>query len=398
MSEAVRAIETWEQLLRDDTQPLLEEIARSDIRAASVLARLRREWSFEVVAACIELVKARAKARAKFAHPERMFADVAGVEQSTSEGVATHKALRFRRAAPERIVDLCCGIGGDTMAIADIAPTLGVDLDPLRAWMAARNAGCETECADIASVSTADTVAHLDPDRRVGGRRVWRLADYRPGPETIERVVRESVGAAIKLGPGIDFDELPEPDATEIEIIGDRGTLVQAVLWSGTLAEQPGRRTATRLPEGVSLTGVPQLIPVQPTPDAWLHAVDPAIERTDLVGVLCEHVGCDAALHHRLGLLTSDTPSASPWLTSFELLAEMPWRVKTVKSWLQEHDGGVVTIRTRGGAVETVKAQRQLRGRGETPYTVFVLRVGKKVRALITRPSCASEAPASEPG
>jgi len=46
---------------------------------------------------------------------------------------------------------------------------------------------------------------------------------------------------------------------------------------------------------------------------------------------------------------------------------------------------GVVEVKTRGGAVDPDRAQRRLRGPGETPFTVFVLRWDRQIIAMVTR-------------
>ncbi len=102
--------------------------------------------------------------------------------------------------------------------------------------------------------------------------------------------------------------------------------------------------------------------------------------------MLCEQEDL-ASIHPQLGLLTSDRPEAcdSPWLTPFELAVQMPWRAKKVRRWLAGQDAGVVEVKTRGGAVDPEKARRELRGKGQTPFTVFVLRRGRKLVAYVTR-------------
>ncbi|MGH3867633.1 MAG: hypothetical protein ACRDQ4_16155 [Pseudonocardiaceae bacterium] len=56
----------------------------------------------------------------------------------TSEVIARHRARRFEGAA--RVADLCCGIGGDLLALAGRRDVLAVDRDPLHLRMATLNA------------------------------------------------------------------------------------------------------------------------------------------------------------------------------------------------------------------------------------------------------------------
>ncbi|MCZ6834544.1 MAG: hypothetical protein O7G85_02105 [Planctomycetota bacterium] len=385
-------IKLWGLLLQPQTAPLLDALQRDPEITSSNLMRLRKDWDASLINVAIELLRARVKARAKFTNTDRLVADVVGMEQASSELVALHKAQRFASIQPDRIVDLCCGIGGDAMSLQPVAPVLAIDADPLRAWMAGENAQCDTESRDVQTFSLNDAVFHLDPSRRdessTNPRRHWRFEEYQPGPEYIAQLLRDNHDGAIKLGPGVDLEALEKLTSIpmEIEIINERGTLTQAVLWSGKLAFNPGRRTATMLSEDsqvVQFTGTPQN-PEFGELKNWIHAIDPALERAGLMGTLAQELGM-ASLHPQLGLLTSERNLESPWLTSFRVEKEMPWRLKNVKAWLQSEQAGIVEVKTRGGAVNPDKVQAQLRGGGTQAFTVFVLRFGAKVRALCCR-------------
>ncbi|HRP61663.1 MAG TPA: class I SAM-dependent methyltransferase [Phycisphaerales bacterium] len=353
-----------------------------------------------MVHAAIELTRARQRSTVKFPHRADLIADIAGLEQATSDRVAEHKAKRFAKAMPSRIVDLCCGIGGDAMRLQTICPVIAIDRDPLRAWMAAQNARCKTIATDVESLDlhelreTTGTLFHIDPSRRdedAGSKRAWKLHEYRPGPAFLRRLLAISPDGAIKLGPGVDFDtliDLAPTHTAEVEVINENGALVQAILWCGKLAECPGERTATRLDAtgAVRYSGVPSPIPQSASAafTGYLLVPDPAIERAGLVGTLAIELGIQSPFPP-LGLLCADAPPDSPWFAAFEVLDEMPWRIPTIRAWLKANDGGIVEVKTRGGAVETDKAQLELRGSGNTIYAVFGLRMGRSRKAVITR-------------
>lgn len=380
---AATVIDIWQRLLEPEAARLLVEVsAHPDIRPKTI-ARLRREYPAELVAAAIELSAARRKASAKFPARGNLVADVTGVEQASSACAAAHKARRFAEARADRVIDLCCGIGGDAMALARGAEVVAVDRDPLRVWMTRENTDCRAVAADVSGLALKGRYFHLDPSRRenIGGRtnrRRYRYADYQPGPAYVDELMRRCPHGAVKLGPGVAFDALP---AGEIEVIGEHGRLVQAVLWTGRLAR--AERSATRLPEGVTISGSPRPPEVSEY-GRYLFAVDAAVERAGLTGLLAEQLGV-ASIHPELGLLTADEPIDSPWLVAFEVIQRMPWHQRKVREWLAAHDGGVVEVKTRGGAVDANAVQRQLRGDGSTPFTVFVLRMGRQVVTFVTR-------------
>src|SRR5436309_7280206 len=80
------------------------------------ISHLRKFHPPARVAAAIELLNLRVRARAKFSRADEMFFTREGLEQSSSEAVAKWGAARFPEGAT--ILDLCCGIGGDAVALA----------------------------------------------------------------------------------------------------------------------------------------------------------------------------------------------------------------------------------------------------------------------------------------
>lgn len=384
----------WKRLLEPANAPLRAAAAAIDATDVAAVARIRTGHDPDLVAAALRLAAARRDATRKFPDRPELVADPEGVEQSSSAALAAHKAARFRRTAERGpILDLCCGIGGDAMQLATAGPLLGVDLDPLRAWMCAENAGCPTRVADVADLPVAGALVHLDPERRdpATGRRLLRYADCRPGPAVIARIVAESDGAAIKLGPGVDPAELPGSGRSELEFISEGGTLVQAVLWSGALAEHPGARRATRLPEGVTLVGTPAPLPGATSCGAWISKPDPALERAGLVALAIEGLPL-GELAAGLGIVTGPVPGPAPWFDACRVIEQIPWRLRPLRARLAALGAGEVVVRTRGGAVDADEAARQLRGSGDRRFVVYGLRLGRRRVAIIAHPPDAAPA------
>lgn len=378
-------LSTWRKLAAPEMQPLRDAAAQITPENVNEIAQLRKSYAPELVQAAIDLARAREKAVRKFPqHAQQLIADAMGVEQASSLAVAAHKAKRYAGICPgETVVDLCCGIGGDAIAMTQAGVhVLAVDHNPLRAWMTQQNAHCAAAAADVTTLNLHNQVLHLDPARRTSAGRVWRLSDYQPGLDAITALLRDNLDMGIKLSPGVNLEELPWTG--EIEFISEAGKLVQAMLWTGRLAQHS--HTATLIsPSGevTTLSGEPDFAPLGDL-DQYIFTVDPAVERAGLLCVLADSLGL-CSVHPKLGLLTGSAPIVSPWLTGFKLIHQMPWRAKRVRQWLLDQGAGIVEVKTRGKAVDPDHVQKQLRCPGNTPYTVFIHRWDHQLVALITQ-------------
>lgn len=368
------------------------------------LAALRKAWPQGVVAVAVENARARNRAASKLdpALVERLYADEQGVMVASASLAAAYKASRFAQAGLPAS-DLCCGIGADAFEMVRSGVTvIAVDQDPVRAWMAAANAGCESETGDVGSPEWLDRVAgglvHLDPSRRDSSKRRHDYESYRPGPPAIAAILEAAAGACVKLGPGVDLSLLPEPEGSHLEFVSEHGRLTQALLWTGSLTtstELPtGHRRATLLPSGKSFSALPGPLidagdwydtdgPTNPVL-RYLYEADPTLERPGLLGPFAGTLGV-RPIHPAVGLLTSEALIESPWLTTFEVLDTMPWRTKAVRSRLHELGAGVVAVKTRAKLVDPDALQKTLRGKGDEELVVFILKLGAKATAIIAR-------------
>ncbi len=372
----------WHHLLTPPGQHLLTLCHGLDLGTPASIERLRRHASPEQVAAAIELTRARSEGLAKFGPAiHTMICDREGVQMASSPAIADYKSQRFKHLLNHTdILDLCSGIGADTMALtaAGLDP-LAVDLDPVRAWMTEQNAACRTLIGDVASLSLPCIPLHIDPQRRVSAShsRIPTLADLTPEPGILWRLVFEHPACCVKLFPGVPFEHLPPG---EIELISENRRLRQALLWTGPLAQHA--RSATTFPTGDTIAGRPGPAPLGPIKQ-FIFAIDPAVERAELIGHLAGTLDLHTP-HPASGLLTGSALIASPFLTAFEVIEFMPWSLARVREALASRGAGIVEIKTRGGVVDPDIIQHKLRGNGSLALTVFILRFDRQLSAIIT--------------
>lgn len=374
----------WRRFAAGGLDGLAQRAARIDPGDVSAVARLRRDHPADEVRVALQLAEGRRRLAGKVEDPSRWLADSDGAQMATDRLIAAHKARRFARSDRE-VIDLCSGIGADARELARVAPVRCVEIDPSRAIMCGHNTGREVIERDASAEDVAGLLVHMDPARRDSAGRLARLADLVPGPEVIGRVVRESAGAGVKLMPGVDradLQGLATGVAGELEHISLRGRMSQAVWWTGELAGTTAR--ATMIDEGVSetLSGEPTPAGGDGSIDAWLYAVNPAAERAGLLPALAESLGV-REVFAGVGVLTSPDRRPSPWLTGFRVLERMPWRAERVREAVAGLGGGLVEVKTRGGAANPDRAQLALRGEGDRTLTVFVLRFGSRVQAIV---------------
>ncbi len=386
--------EAW-VLNEEPGQRLLAEVARVAEPLPADITRWRKLAPPHVVAAALRLAASRSRAQAKFSRGERMWLDPVGLEQATGEAVARHKAGRF--ACPV-VVDLCAGIGGDSVALAQGAKVLAVDSDHgmcrRLAWNAAVYdvADRVLPCQSRAETFTIPPGAwiHIDPDRRASGKeRARHLAGYTPGLESIRRLVRLAPGGAIKLSPASDFSAHFGGPGFEIELISLQGECKEATVWFGAAATC--RLRATRLPENVTwtdhdggMTGFLR-IPVAPI-SAFVYDPDPALLRSALLDSFAAAHGL-SRIAADIDYLTADRLVNTPFLTPFAVQSVHHLDIKQLRRLVAEQDLGPIEIKMRGLDIAPETLRTQLRPRGAHPATLILAGgMGPAIVILARRP------------
>lgn len=376
------------RLLRE-SPAILEMISTETDSGLGLQARLRKLYPNDLVRAALSLHELRLKARSKFSRAAAMWFDRKGFEQSTSEAIARHKAMRFEGA----VWDLCCGIGGDSLALAGRCDVTAVDLNTttcLRAeWnaeaygVAARLKTLDVDVTSVIEQIGATDLIHIDPDRRPGaGGRVSRVEDYEPGLPFLHGLMDHCRGGAIKVGPASNFGGKFE--AVEIELISLDGECKEATIWFGALAGTAPFR-ATALPSGETIAGHPLEISVPLAPlGRFIYDPDPAVVRSGLVDLVAHRHGLkrlDGAEEY----LTSDTLVDSAFVTPFEVLADLPNNERDYRNWLRKSDFGQIEIKCRHIPIQADAVRRRLPLPGDQPGVLIFARCDGKARAILGR-------------
>ncbi len=398
---------------------LAEQAAAGEPLGAKQIARLRAAFGAEPARWLVEFAAAQAKAAEKFGSGIWLSTQ-RGIQQATDRRTAAYKAARFPVGVG--VCDLCCGIGGDAMALMARGPVAAVDQDAVLAPMAAANlrearhrpaAGGESPSRWAGAAVTVAAVqrwlplppgqlVHLDPDRRPGERRTVDPQHYQPPLATLERFVAEAAGAAVKLAPAATLPEAWNARC-EREWISFRGSVRQQVAWWGALvadSEGPDPRgagtwRATRLGPGElvdSFAVPPEVARRAAVGEAevgkWLVDFDPAVRAAGLTAALAQTLGL-RAVGGLAGFLTAATyERRHPLAAAYEIVWQGAAKWKRIAAAVRDRQLRIEAIKVRGAAVRPEPWQSSLAGLvapDAAPATLLIGRHGKRLYAAIGR-------------
>jgi SAM-dependent methyltransferase len=364
------------------------ELSPTEATLLSCHRGLQKRFPDDLVKPALETALLRRKAADKFARADRMYFTREALEQSSGETVSRYRAHRF--AGCTRIADLCCGIGGDLIGLAEMTHVTAIDTDPLRLAMAAENLRAYDRAnwvtfveGDVLSTALSDLdAAFCDPDRRAGGRRHLHLDEYAPSVDTVRGRFPLGFPLGVKVAPGVPWDDLRALDA-EAEFISVAGELKECCLWFGPL-RTAGRR-ATVLPLATSLAAdrPADADPAGP-PLAYLYDPDPAIVRSGLVADLGRLLGA-RPIDPDIAYLTSDRHTPTPFARCYAIEVALPFHTRHLGERLRALNVGTITITKRGSAVDVDELRRKWKLTGGESRTVILTRVLGRPFALIAR-------------
>jgi SAM-dependent methyltransferase len=353
------------------------------------LARLQKQHPAALAKAALETATLRARATGKFSRAAAMYFTRDGLEQSSGEAIASYRARRF--AAAGTALDLGCGLGADSLALAAHCQVTGFDLDPLRLAMAAENVAAYGRGARARFVAGDFTQADLppagafffDPARRENGRRKFSVRQYLPPLASVQAWLPAIPAGAAKISPGVDLDELAGYDA-EIEFISERGELKECALWFGAFKTAGRRATLLSAAAVHTLLADPAAGPIAPPgpPLAYLYEPDPAVLRAGLVTTLAAHLGA-RQMDADIAYLTAADRRETPFARAFAIEAALPFQLKRLRAALRERQVGVITVKKRGSPLEPEALIQQLRLSGPEERIVFLTHVLGEPWALI---------------
>ncbi|MCU0485499.1 MAG: hypothetical protein MUC85_05250 [Anaerolineales bacterium] len=397
---------TFDDLLSPAGQEVLLEASRLQPREADFLAHFQalcRHHPADLSRLALETAILRREAQAKF--PEAVaqctYWTREALEQASSYAVAAYRAARYQQYPAA--ADLGCSAGGDTLALAKVTGTIGVDRDANRLRLAQANlralglgekaAYVQADLSAGLPLKAGSAALFFDPARRAAGRRIYSVKEYQPPLEVVWSWLDSFAALGVKLSPGVDHREIEEYPA-EREFISLKGELKEAVLWFGPLRTTdrratllPGKHTLHATAQEIEHTSLPLT-----APGGYLYEPDPAILRAGLVTLLGQQIHA-AQLDPDIAYLTSDQHHVTPFARTWQVLDWLPFQLKRLRQYLRQRGIGHLVVKKRGSPLEPEKLIRDLRLEGEKQAVLFLTHLQGKPIAIL-----AEEVPPGAPG
>ncbi|MCP4375982.1 MAG: hypothetical protein GY794_07390 [bacterium] len=366
--------------------------------------RLRKKFSYDEACAVGHMreLRKRPVAVAKFSreHASAMLLSDELLQQCSSLRLANYVGRKMAELASSsgrsEVMDLCCGLGGDAIGLANAGLAVsGYDISPEAIVCSAHNAkvmGVDDRAkfasADVTQLDIPpEAIVHIDPDRRSGGRRVVSISELQPGEEFLRWLTQNTIAGAMKLSAAMDFTELDDWPGVRLEYVSEDGVCKQLVVWWSSDDSPSASRSATAVwgdihdPQSESILAD---APVTPFGEVgpWLIEPGPEVIAAHAVDALAARDNLWRAYPGMLWLFGNE-PVDSHLARSYEILQTVSGREREIRIALKKLNAGLVEIKSRGVSINTDALQRRLRGKGDRPLVVLWTRMGDKQKAFI---------------
>ncbi|MCD6475108.1 MAG: class I SAM-dependent methyltransferase [Anaerolineaceae bacterium] len=357
--------------------------ALHDTNHLRLVMHLRKDFLTEETGWLLDQTLLRQKAVNKFSSPGKCLYLNEPLQQASSLPLSKYHAKQFKEF--RRVADLGCGIGADSLALADVVPrVIAVELDPIRAALAENNAracgkgkSIQVIEGDWTAMAFKIEAAFIDPARRIDGKRVFSLYDMQPPLEAVLELQRSIPNVLVKAAPGVSHEEVPKN--AEIEFVSLKGEMKEALLRFGAL-KQGFKRCATLLPLGEQLTSIEDTEPEVMVGEVkkFLYEPDPAILRAKMVRHLAVQLGA-TMLDAEIAYLTADEQIKTPFARCWQVLRDGGFHLKTLNHWLRKLDAGEVVIKKRGSPIDPDTFHKRLKTnpKGQKVTVFFTFKRGK---------------------
>lgn len=355
------AIQIWSQMQSDGILTVASHHELNHVADRKQIdALLKEQWALSQAA------------KSKFPNSQAWFWTRTLLEQSSDAWCAEETARDFPTNA--KIVDVCCGAGADTLALAARCDAVrAVDLSPTSVALVKANAKLQGQSIDVHCESAEELqlqpseYLHIDPDRRTTGKRTTAIEGMQPSWPVIRSLIDRSLGASIKVAPATPWSELDDaPDVVRF-LSRDRSVRQQRWLWG--LDRWPKRSIVVSVHSrdewihevfdqdcdddpNTTLRSVQE-------PGAYVADYDPAIRAARVSASFAKRLGCQM-LDAAGGYFTSEHCEPHGMVRWFRVLDVLAMDSKKLRVYARAAQAGSWELKSRGVTVDLDKVRKEL--------------------------------------
>lgn len=336
------------------------------------------------------------------------------LEQCSSEAAALYKRelLRSRLGEGKRVVDLCCGLGVDSWALAGgfASEMTCFEANIELAEATERNfhkLGLERvrfrgEAFTPETTLESCDIIYADPSRRsANGRKVWRLSDCSPDISTcLEGLLSVAPTLLLKLSPMADITQLSRDlggQLSEVHIVSLDSEVKELLCLVQKGHEGSFKVRVHDLDSGEDFDFYPEEDKVATINyiggglDGYLLEPCSALLKAGAWGSICQRWPL-RKLAPSTHLFTSKEPSESALFKSFEILHTLPFSSSTIKDISRLYPKADFTVRNLPLRSEDLQKRSKVSSGGDIHIFACSLVGGQKVlivcrkTALVTPP------------
>ena len=357
----------------------------------SALTRLRKIYEPAEARAAWIAAQIRSRAATKLGTDAQLLIfDQDGYEMASGISTAEYHADLLVRSGAKSVLDLCTGVGLDTITFArrGLSGT-SYESDPGRALLLKTNVERARLEALVKVVNIDVTMADLpiadaayfDPARRSDVRK-WAPDDQTtPSLSFVEHLRSMGISRILaKLSPAIDRS-LARVLHADLEFLSVKGECKEALLLMGDL-HRGAETTAVLLPKNDRYSGTPLEFDSVVVGE-YLWEPDPAVIRAGLTQSLAIALGggqCDP----RVDYFFTNTPGDSPFAQCYRVLDKIPYSRRRLESVLAGVGKVILKQRAFPQSIEEIASRLKLSGQG-TAIVVLTVLNGEKLAFLVER-------------
>ena len=382
--------------MRHCADPQLEQAAT--LLANSVLearALLEQSYDSSTCLAILDCLSCRRRFAHKFEKADQWLLAREASEQASDSRISNWRANALRGDGLVELVELGCGLGGDTVALSKQFEVKAWERCEARTELARYNTQhlgrpCTVENSEIDCADLKGQVLFVDPARR-DGTRLSRPESWYPPLSKVVACFQEGrfrrVG--VKVAPGITDRDLPEaPIGLTFLSVG--GQLKEAFLVLDN-SQDSYRQAVLLTDQGETLTlrtSHDQIPVTYPSPDLYLHNPDPAILRANALDRLAVRLEA-GVVHPKIGYLVGPSPATDGSADSFRILESFSLNWKTLKKRLASTDWSDYEYLGRGVPFGQTEVRNKLgrlkKHKDSTRGSVIIYREENGYRVVLAR-------------